>query len=154
MTLEMRWIYPLLQVFDMPTSLHFYRDILGFSVVQKSGDDDDVDVDWAWLRQGDVELMLNTAYERAERPSVAEPWRVVAHGDTLLYFGCENVDTAYERLLAQGVKVEPPTIAPYGMKELRATDPDGLRTVLPVASRATIEHTARLAGVLSPRTSG
>ena len=69
--------------------------------------------------------MLNTAYERAERPLVAEPGRVAVHGDTLLYLGCENVDTAYERLLAHGVKVGPPTIAPYGMKELRAADPDG-----------------------------
>jgi len=123
MTLEMRWLCPLLQVFDMPASLRFYRDILGFSVVHKSGDDDDVD--WVWLRQGDVELMLNTAYERAERPFVADPASIAAHGDTLLYLGCENVDAAYERLTAHGVNVQPPTIAPYGMKELHATDPDG-----------------------------
>ena len=123
MTLEMRWLYPLLQVFDMPSSLHFYRDILGFSVVQQSETGDDVD--WAWLRQGNVELMLNAAYEQAERPSVADRGRAAAHGDILLYFGCENVDRAYERLLAEGVKVHPPAIAPYGMKELRATDPDG-----------------------------
>ncbi len=123
MTLEMRWIYPLLQVFDMPTSLRFYRDILGFSIVQRSGDGDSVD--WVWLRHGEVNLMLNTAYERAERPPFADSGRVAAHGDTLLYLGCENVDAAYERLLAQGVNVKPPTIAPYGMRELRATDPDG-----------------------------
>ena len=123
MTLEMRWLYPLLQVFDMPTSLHFYRDILGFSVVQKSGDGDDVG--WAWLRQGEVELMLNTAYDEGERPPLADSRRVAAHGDTLLYLGCEDLDGAYEHLLAQGMNVKAPAIAPYGMKELRATDPDG-----------------------------
>jgi glyoxylase I family protein len=121
--MEMRWLYPLLQVFDMPTSLHFYRDILGFSVVQKSGDGDDVG--WVWLRQGDVELMLNTAYDEGERPRSADSGRVAAHGDTLLYLGCEELDAAYEHLSAQGVKVNPPTVAPYGMKQLHATDPDG-----------------------------
>jgi len=123
MTLDMRWLCPLLQVFDMPTSLHFYRDVLGFSVVQKSGEGDDVG--WVWLRQGDVELMLNTAYDEGERPPSADLGRVAAHGDTLLYLGCEDVDAAYAHLSTQGVKVDPPTIAPYGMKQLLATDPDG-----------------------------
>ena len=124
MTLDVRWLYPLLQVlFDMPMSLHFYRDILGFSVVQKSGEGDDVG--WAWLRQGEVELMLNTAYDDGERPPSADLGRVAAHGDTLLYLGCEDVDAAYAHLSTQGVKVNPPTIAPYGMKQLLATDPDG-----------------------------
>lgn len=33
MPLELRYVCPLLQVFDMPTSLGFYRDLLGFEVV-------------------------------------------------------------------------------------------------------------------------
>lgn len=37
MTITVRGLCPLLQVFDMPTSLRFYRDILGFSVVERSG---------------------------------------------------------------------------------------------------------------------
>ncbi|HVO10002.1 MAG TPA: VOC family protein, partial [Vicinamibacteria bacterium] len=46
-------------MFDMPTSLHFYRDVLGFCEVAKSGQGDDVG--WAWLRHADACLMLNTA---------------------------------------------------------------------------------------------
>lgn len=40
---------PLLQVFDMPTAIHFYRDILNFDVVQSSGEGDDVD--WVVFRE-------------------------------------------------------------------------------------------------------
>lgn len=36
MALQMRGLCPLLQVFDMPTSLAFYRDVLGFDFVQTS----------------------------------------------------------------------------------------------------------------------
>jgi len=35
-----------------------------------------------------AELMLNTAYDEGERPEQPERARVVAHGDTALYFGC------------------------------------------------------------------
>ena len=66
MTIGIRGLRPLLQVFDMPTSLRFYRDVLGFAEVQKSGQGDEVH--WAWLRHGDADVMLNTAYDDGERP--------------------------------------------------------------------------------------
>ena len=42
MMLDIRGMAPLLQVFDLPVSLAFYRDILGFEIVQSTSD-------WAWL---------------------------------------------------------------------------------------------------------
>lgn len=36
MSIDIRGICPLLQVFDMPTSIKFYRDVLGFEVAQTS----------------------------------------------------------------------------------------------------------------------
>jgi catechol 2,3-dioxygenase-like lactoylglutathione lyase family enzyme len=36
MTPDIRGVAPLLQVFDMPTSVRFYRDKLGFEVVSTS----------------------------------------------------------------------------------------------------------------------
>jgi len=123
MVIAVRGLCPLLQVFDMPTSLGFYRDILGFSEVAKSGQGDNVG--WAWLRHGDAELMLNTAYDEGERPAVPDPARVAAHADTIVYMGCEDLDAAYAHLQPHGVKVERPKVAPYGMKQLYATDPDG-----------------------------
>jgi glyoxylase I family protein len=123
MTIDIRGLCPLLQVFDMPTSLHFYRDVLGFSVVKTSGEGDDVG--WAWLRHGTAELMLNTAYDDGQRPATAAPARVSAHADTILYLGCVDLDAAYAYLSVQGVKAERPKTAPYGMRQLHLADPDG-----------------------------
>jgi len=113
----------LLQVFDMPTAVHFYRDLLGLAVSSQSRPGDKFD--WAWLKGKGVELMLNTAYEEDSRPPVPDPARVAAHGDTILYFGCADLDGAYQHLQAHGLNVEAPKVAPYGMKQLYFTDPDG-----------------------------
>lgn len=123
MTLDIRGLAPLLQVFDMPTSIHFYRDILGFEVVNTSGRGDDVG--WALLRLNGVELMLNTAYESDQRPPVPGANRVSAHADTGLYFGCPDVEQAYVQLRIKGLDVAEPVIRTYGMKQLNVTDPDG-----------------------------
>jgi glyoxylase I family protein len=123
MAIAVRGLCPLLQVFDMPTSLHFYRDLLGFSEVDKSGEGDDVG--WAWLRRDDAELMLNTAYDDGERPPAADPGRVAAHGDTVLFLGCPDLDGAFAYLVARGVKADPPVARPYGMTQVSLTDPDG-----------------------------
>jgi glyoxylase I family protein len=114
---------PLLQVFDMPTSIRFYRDVLGLEVTSQSRPGDYFD--WALLKGKGVELMLNTAYEEDSRPPVPDPARVAAHGDTILYFGCEDLDGLYPHLCGHGVNVKPPKVAPYGMKQLYVTDPDG-----------------------------
>ena len=114
---------PLLQVFDMPSSLKFYRDILGFEVVQSSSPGDNCD--WCWIKLGGSHLMLNTAYESDSRPAVPDPARVAAHEDASLYFSCDDADAVYAFLQSHGVKSEKPTVAPYGMKQLYLRDPDG-----------------------------
>ena len=127
MGFEMKSLSPLLSVFDMPTAMHFYRTLLGFELVNHSPflSDSQYDFHWAMLRRNGVELMLNTAYDEGERPSQPEPRRVAAHSDTVLYFGCPDVDGAYTELLAKGLPVKAPTVAPYGMKQLTVSDPDG-----------------------------
>jgi hypothetical protein len=42
-----------------------------------------------------------------------------------LYFGCPDVDAAYEEFRDKGVAVKPPKVAPSGMKQLSLSDPDG-----------------------------
>jgi catechol 2,3-dioxygenase-like lactoylglutathione lyase family enzyme len=116
---------PLIQVFDMPRSVAFYRDVLGFELVQASPSRGPDDFDWCLLRQGEAELMLNTAYEHDRRPPEPEPSRVGAHEDIAFFFGCRDVDGAYEHLRGRGVDVQPPRVAPYGMKQLHLEDPDG-----------------------------
>ncbi|MGA2743777.1 MAG: VOC family protein [Candidatus Sulfotelmatobacter sp.] len=116
-------ICPLVQVFDMPTAIRFYRDILGFTVHATSQPGDDCN--WAWLKLNGGELMLNTAYEADQRPAAPDAARVAAHDDTCLFFGCEDLDAAYQHLRVNGVNSKEPKVAPYGMKQLWFHDPDG-----------------------------
>ena len=80
MTRELRGVCPLLQVYDMPASLRFYRDVLGFEVVSTSPKICEDYFHWVWLKQGRAEVMLNTAYESdEERPTKRDPARTAAH---------------------------------------------------------------------------
>ena len=117
---------PLFQVYDMPTSVRFYRDKLGFEVVSTSPVLGEDKFHWCLMRLDDTELMLNTAYEADhERPVLPDPARVAAHDDTCIYFGCPDIDSAYAELKAKGVSAREPKIAPYGMKQMYLHDPDG-----------------------------
>jgi glyoxylase I family protein len=121
--MDIHGVAPLVQVFDMPTALHFYRDILGFTVFGRSGPSDNCD--WVGLKLNGAEVMLNTAYEADQRPPAPDPARIAAHDDTCLFFGCEDLDGAYQYLRAQGLNVKEPKIAHYGLKQLWVKDPDG-----------------------------
>jgi catechol 2,3-dioxygenase-like lactoylglutathione lyase family enzyme len=114
----------LLFVFDMPTSIRFYCDVLGFEIVG-SDRKPAPHFDWVLLRLNGAELMLNTAYEAGERPAAPDTFRIAAHGDTSLYLACPDVDGAYDYLRRKEIAVEPPRVAYYGMKQLYITDPDG-----------------------------
>lgn len=127
MAIEVNGVAPLLQVFDMPRSIRFYRDILGFTVTgrsraQTSNPDE---VGWVMLQLSNATVMLNTAYDPEDVPSAPDAARWSGHQDTCLFFGCQDVDAAYEHLKAQGVELDPPKVAWYGMKQLYLTDPDG-----------------------------
>ena len=123
--LTLKGMAPLLQVFDMPTSLHFYRDILGFEVISLSNDAVGDKAYWAWLKHSGIEFMLNEMYERDQRPAIPDAKRQEAHYDTSIYFGCPNVDAAYEYLTSKGLALKKPVITSYNFKALYVTDPDG-----------------------------
>jgi glyoxylase I family protein len=128
MGIELRGLCPLLQVFDMPTAVKFYCEILGFEIKGHSPalSDQAGDFHFVWLDRKGTGLMLNTAYDEGERPAAPDPARVAAHGDTCIYFGWEDLDGLYADLCARGVKTaREPKVAPYGMKQLYLTDPDG-----------------------------
>lgn len=118
---------PMFHVFDVPASVAFYRDVLGFEIIQHSPPFTDAkdDYGWAMLRLNGVGLMLNNAYENNIRPTEPDPARTVGHRDTTLYFDCRDVDAAYAYLRARGVAVQEPKVAYYGMKQLYVRDPDG-----------------------------
>jgi glyoxylase I family protein len=125
MALEIDGMAPLIFVFDMPASVHFYRDVLGFELINHAPEYAPGLFHWAMLRQNGVTIMVNTAYDEGEAPSKPDEARVAAHGDTQFYFGCVDVDAAYSHLLESGINVQPPTIARYGFKQLHVKDPDG-----------------------------
>ena len=84
MAIEIRGLAPLLQVFDMPASIDFSRDVLGFEVKSTSSPGKDR-FDWALLTLNGVELMLNTAYEEESRQLLilfgllsTETWRFIS----------------------------------------------------------------------------
>ena len=136
MRLKIGTFATLLQVFDMPSSLRFYRDVLGFEVVSKVPPDDQCD--WVMLALNGSELMLNTAYESKDRPPTPDPTRIAAHSDVILYFDCDDVDSAHAYLREHNVDAKAPTVASYGMKQVYVKDPDGYQICLqhPVSEQA------------------
>jgi catechol 2,3-dioxygenase-like lactoylglutathione lyase family enzyme len=121
MALTVSELTPLLEVFDLPKSVAFYRDVLGFELI--AGDD----VWWCMLQLGEAKLMLNTAYERDERPPDPEPERVRAHNDTALYFASPDPDEVYAHLRASGWPANSPAVTSYGLRQVSTKDPDGFQ---------------------------
>jgi catechol 2,3-dioxygenase-like lactoylglutathione lyase family enzyme len=128
MPLTIGGLCPLLQVFDMPRSLAFYRDVLGFTVM--SPVPDSLECDWVLLELNGSELMLNTAYESGERPAALPPERQRAHADVALFFDCPDLEAAAAHLRDQGVAATGPATRDYGMRQVSFTDPDGYEICL------------------------
>jgi uncharacterized glyoxalase superfamily protein PhnB len=113
----------LLQVYDMQKSVAWYRDVLGFKVLQAY--EPHGHLYWALLKLGGAQLMLNAKYEDEERP--AQPPPTVGHDDVTLYVDCTDVDEAYAVLRTSDLQLEPPQMTHYGMKQLTVVDPDGFQ---------------------------
>ncbi len=116
-------VAPLLQVYDMPTAVRFYRDLLGFELVNQSRDGEEFD--WCHLSRSGAEIMLNTIYESEHRPAQPDAKRTAAHADTALFFACRELDGSYGYLRANGIPAQAPRVAPCGMRQLSFKDPDG-----------------------------
>ena len=115
MAIEIKGMAPLLQVFDMPASIVFYRDVLGFQVVATSQPGEER-FGWALLRLHGVELMLNTAYEDDSRPAEPDPARIAAHDDT-----ARSTDN-------------PSVALPLGRAEVRTRTSSGRRIGMPACA--------------------
>lgn len=108
----------------MPASISFYRDKLGFQIVDQSQPELGDDCDWVLLRLNEINLMLNTAYEKDDRPDEPDPARIAAHGDTRLYFGCPDTDALYTHLCPKGLNIQEPALTSYGFKAVNLNDRD------------------------------
>lgn len=123
MAINTHGMAPLIQVYDMPASIRFYCEQIGFKLVQQSWPGDDYD--WAMLALNDATIMLNTAYDKGERPPTPDIARNAGHEDITIYFGCPDVEAAYTELLSRNVILEKPFITKYGYKAIHVKDPDG-----------------------------
>jgi uncharacterized glyoxalase superfamily protein PhnB len=122
--LEIQAITPLLNVRDVEASLAFYRDALGFEVLHSWAPADRVR--WMRLKNGSVELMLNTSHnaladELAGQRRFASP----SFTEVVLYLQVPDVDDLFRSLEEQGFTVSEPFDADYGMREFHARDLDG-----------------------------
>jgi catechol 2,3-dioxygenase-like lactoylglutathione lyase family enzyme len=107
---------PLLYVSDMDRSAAFYDNKLGFDLIQHwepAGK-----MLWCLLRRGGADLMLQQADEK-DGPAQGRGRGV------MFFFGCDDADALHAELVANGLKLDPPQVAFYGMKQLFVKDPDG-----------------------------
>jgi uncharacterized glyoxalase superfamily protein PhnB len=131
MAIDVEGAVPLLLVYDVPTAIAFYRDVLGFELIQTSVPFDDAkdNYGWAMLRKNGIELMLNNMYENNIRPAQPDVVRSGHHRDTTIYFSCRDVDGVYVYLRDKGIAVREPVNTYYGMRQVQTFDPDGYSLV-------------------------
>lgn len=109
-------LVPLLFVADIARSLRFYRESLGFELVdawEPGGK-----LAWCRVQRGGAAVMLQQATEEDE-PATGR-----GHG-VGFFFHCDDADAEYARFCASGLEPDPPAIAFFGMKQLFVKDPDG-----------------------------
>ena len=112
-----RALWPLLTVQNIAASIAFYRDRLGFDVIDEAKGPEGLF--WCRLTRDGASLMLQQADEAEDGPAEGRG-RGVA-----LYFVCDDADAMYAEFTARGLAVEPPQKAYYGMNQLHIPEPDG-----------------------------
>ncbi len=120
-------VTPNLIVTDIDTSIAFYRDVLGFSVVTTVPEN--TPFVFAWMQRDDVSVFLNTAGSVKETmPDLAA--RSVGGTNTMFMIveagtPGEGIDALFELVKAKARVVMPLKDQFYGMREFGIEDPDG-----------------------------
>jgi lactoylglutathione lyase len=105
---------------DLARCTTFYRDTLGLQV--KNSDPNSV----AFLLEDRYLLLLDLSAAAGLISSEANALKIEGGPRVLLAAGVEDVDTAYEALLAKGVTfLRPPTNQPWGLRTAHFADPEG-----------------------------
>lgn len=108
----------LLHPADLEASVAFYRDVLGLHIYRE------------WGRAGEpghgVVFFLGGGYLELSGRSADRP-----NGKLELWIQVADVDAVHGALVDRGVEVvEAPVDKPWGLREMRALDPDGVRLVI------------------------
>lgn len=102
---------PVLRVADYPAARAFWRDILGFKVMEEAGDPI---TGFGIYRRDDARVFL-IAWNGPEAEYAH--WRA--------YFHTDNLDDITDALDAAGAAYKGPTTTEYSMREVEVTDPSG-----------------------------
>ncbi len=115
---------PNLMVDDMPAALAFYRDTLGFEVIDTAPPEGEPV--WAQTRSGEASIMLQTRASLSEElPELRE--RPVGATQTLFITMEDEATFAalYTRAHGAGAVIKEPYTTPYGAREFCLRDPEG-----------------------------
>lgn len=111
----------MLCVRDLPRSLAFYRDVLGFDVVQEE--------EWivAIERAGHRVYLFTASPPTEDKPGVwLIPQEQPARGTVILVLRVADCDAAYEEIRGRGgAFLTPPATPPWGGRRCFLHDPDG-----------------------------
>lgn len=109
-------LIPMLSVSNLTQSIAFYRDRLGFHVVNVFGEPEPK---WCMLGHGPIKLMLN-------EPPRAEINTLPPHARNfqVYYFYPDDVVGLHDTWKRGGLPVSDLRVTGYGMKEFELRDPD------------------------------
>jgi uncharacterized glyoxalase superfamily protein PhnB len=111
-----------LTVADLPKSMKWYSDVIGFEIDQQHEREGKVRA--ARMSAGDVLILLN-------QEDGAKGWdRVKGQGISISFIISSGLDDIADRIKAAGVTLDAePKDMPWGQRMFRLTDPDGFKLV-------------------------
>ena len=112
---------PMLQTRDLPKTIAFYTDILGFKV--EGSWPEGPSPTWCMLRANDASLMFST-YEAAEEPNMTGS----------LYLYPQDIDALWEHVKDAAEVDAPLRTTEYGMREFVVHDPNGYHLAFGVSA--------------------
>ena len=114
-------VTPNLIVRDVPTSLAFYRDVLGFTIKESVPETEPYV--FVMLERDEAMVFLNDIKAAAhDYPAAAS---LPPGGTAALFFVITGVDALHEQVAAKVNVIMPLKTQFYGMREFAVTDPDG-----------------------------
>ena len=121
---NVRQAVPFFNVKDMPASLRFYVDGLGFAMKNVWAPDEPGVVRWCWLEHGGAALMLQTFW----RDGAPGGWPEGKLGEGVsVCFMCEDALAIRREALARGLAPSQTPFVGNGLWVINYADPDGYR---------------------------
>lgn len=109
-------------VTDMPRSLAFYMDGLGFAMKNKWVPMPDGKIRWCWLTRGTASMMLQ---EFSAKQTAALTGTKLGEG-VQIYFQCDDAVALYLEFTARGIQMNEPQVGNNNW-EIFLRDPDGYK---------------------------